>query len=254
MGANFISLRRELAGQSDEVILAQEQGVIRRGVGAKKALEGDFGVGEVEGTLVLTNQRLLFVCGNEEEVELPEPTGFNPFGKVTVLFSDVEDLRSVPENPRNLSIDIAAISSLKGRRGELAKPALEVGWREGGSARSFEFIQQLTGKRARNLNDWAAVIERLKAGKQQVVRLPPSPSLDTLEGKVMSVMGDMQEKGEFEIEGEVERGFKVDLDPDQVEESCGKLVSMGLLDVREDVGGDKFYQKRSSLGQDDLSS
>ena len=192
-----------MAGQSTEVILAQEQGVIRRGVGAKKALEGEFGMGELEGTLVLTNRRLLFVCGNEEEEELPGPTGFNPLGKITIFFSDVEDLQSVPENPQNLSVGLATISSVKGRRGELAKPALEVGWKEGNTVRSFEFVQQLTGKRSKNLNDWAAVIERLRAGKQRIIPLPQAPPVDTLEGKIMRVMGDMQEKGEFVIEGEL---------------------------------------------------
>ena len=54
-----------------EVMLAQEQGVRMRGVGERKEIEGGFG-GELEGTLVLTNHRLIFVCTNEQKDNVRE--------------------------------------------------------------------------------------------------------------------------------------------------------------------------------------
>ncbi len=70
--------------------LAQEQGVVMRQAGTAKELEGQLG-GELEGTLLLTNRRLLFVCTNEKEDDLP--TGI---GKMHMVYSDVGDLVIYP--------------------------------------------------------------------------------------------------------------------------------------------------------------
>jgi hypothetical protein len=66
----------------------------------------------------------------------------------------------------------------------------------------------------------------------------------------------MQDKGCFEIQGEVERQFKPEgeLDSDDIERACQELVSTGLVTVQGDPSGDNFYRKRSPLGEDDLSS
>ena len=63
-----------------------------------------------------------------------------------------------------------------------------------------------------------------------------------------------RKKGIFEIEEEIENTFNIDTDPDPVEAACDKLVSEGSVDVIPDNSGDKFYRKRSPLGEDDLSS
>ncbi|MDG7003603.1 MAG: hypothetical protein JRN56_06870, partial [Nitrososphaerota archaeon] len=54
-----------------EVILAQEQGTEMRTGGVSKGLEAEFGGGVKEGTLVLTNRRLIFVCTDDKGEELP---------------------------------------------------------------------------------------------------------------------------------------------------------------------------------------
>jgi hypothetical protein len=54
-----------------EMILAEEQGAVMRPAGVKEEIEAEFGAHEREGTLVLTNRRLIFVCTNEEEEDLP---------------------------------------------------------------------------------------------------------------------------------------------------------------------------------------
>ena len=96
----------------------------------------------------------------------------------------------------------------------------------------------------------------LKAGEIRL-QLPsaPTPGVDSLEGKALYILNDMQEKGMFEIEEEVEDTFKVeDIDPDELVAACKKLASQGFLDVIKDPSGDDFYKKRSPLGEDDLSS
>ncbi len=51
-----------------EIMLSQEQAVIRRGPGVRKEVESAFGLGgETEGTLVLTDRRLVYVHSNEKE-------------------------------------------------------------------------------------------------------------------------------------------------------------------------------------------
>ena len=87
---------------------------------------------------------------------------------------------------------------------------------------------------------------------RRLTNLPPS--IETLEGKILRVLGDMQDKGTFEIEEEVESEFKLDLDVDDVQKACEKLVLLGLVDKTPDASGDAFYRKRSPLGEDDLSS
>ncbi len=64
----------------------------------------------MEGTLLLTNRRLIFVCTHEKEDELKT----SPFGKMALVYSDVENLVSIPAGGDNLFIEISTISSVKG--------------------------------------------------------------------------------------------------------------------------------------------
>jgi len=235
---------------TDELMLAQEQGVIMRGAGAKKELEGDFGFGgELEGTLILTNRRLVFVITNEKEDDLP----LGPLGKMRVFYSDVEDLGSIPTDAGNLFVPIFSISSVSGHKMELTRPSLEVKWLDGSEEKGVVFIEIVTGRsRKRNLNDWAPVIERLKMSGQKLIPIPKAPDIETLEGKIMRILSDMQWKGILGIEEEVETSFKTQLDLDEVQAACDKLCSQGLLKQRSEAG-DVFYRKRSPLGDDDLS-
>jgi len=232
-----------------ELMLAQEQGVFMRESGRVRELEGGLG-GELEGTLVLTNRRLIFACTNERQDDLRAPSA--P-GVMHIVYSDVEDLSSIPANDDNLFIELPSITSVAGHAGHVERPSLEVKWQEGGKERGRVFIERLSGRgRQRNLNDWAAVIERLKAGNQSLLQLPAVPGPDTLEGKIVRVLADMQRKGMFEIEEGVEERFGGKVDPDAVQAACEGLATSGLVEKMADRSGNLYFQKRSPLGEDAL--
>lgn len=232
-----------------ETILAQEQGATMRSAGAKKELEAEFGVGAKQGTLVLTDRRLIFVCTNDKGEELP--IGF--YGRHLLVYSEVEDLSNIPNQTPNIFIPLEG-ATVHGHRGELGRPSLTVSWTDKGQTRSSVFTEALVGKRKKNLNDWADVINGIKEGTQKLVELPPSPPAETLEGRIMHVLADMQEKGVLEIEEDVESEYKVDLEPDDIESSCDRLASQHLLVRVPDPSGDTFYRRASPLGDEELSS
>jgi hypothetical protein len=240
---NFI-----LSGQSSEVILAQEQGAVLSMTGKRKELEADLGFGEVEGTLVLTDRRLIFVCTDEKLIELP--VGFL---ESNLIFSEVEDIGQIPQRPPNVFIPIASIESIKPHGGRLERPGFELEWEDAGTRRSFLIVQG-EERKGKGLKDWVPIIENLKAGRQKLVTIPQPHSIDTLEGKIVRVLSDMQEKGVLEIEEEVEDQFKIDLDPDEVQAACDALASQGIIKRYPDSSGDVFYRRASPLGEDDLSS
>lgn len=236
---------------SREVMLAQEQAVIRRGPGLRKGVEAAFGAGGgSEGTLVLTDQRLLYVHGDEKEEDLR----VGAMSAKRLYFSDVEDLDAMPLDSESLEIPLRSVVKVTGHRLETMAPKLVVDWTDGSGRHSAEFVQQITGgSRRKNLDDWAKVIEMLKANRLKIMPLPPAPGADTLEGKVMAVLGDMQEKGPLVIQEEVEEHYKLDLDPDEVEAACDRLVAAGLARKTTPPGEDPYYRKVSSLGDYDLS-
>jgi hypothetical protein len=232
-----------LSEPQTEVILAQEQGATIREGGKGRELQAEFGVGAREGTLVLTNKRLIFVCTNERGEDLP--IGF--YGDHLLLYSEVEDLDSILGQPPNIFIPLAA-ASVKGHKGELGRPSLEVSWKDQSGSHDLVFTETLIGRRNRNLNDWAPVMENLKAGKQKLLSIPPLPPIDTLKGKIMHVLSDMQEKGVFSIEETVETEYGLDLDPDDVQAACEELTKDGLLIRSPELTGDAFYRRLSPLG------
>lgn len=250
----------------EEIIIAQEQDAVNKPIhlGLNK---------EVEGTLILTNKRLIFACGDEKEeslqFDLKKDESLMQKLKDEVVnleedisglggpltYTEVEDLQKIPPDPSNLLIPISSISSITSHKGLAGPPTLKVSWNDNGSVRSTEFQEVLTGpSRKKDLSSWAEVIRQLKSGSLVAKKLPSPPSKDTLEGKVAYIMNDMQDKGVMEIEERVEERFKLDLEPDEVEAACDKLVAQGLLDKIADESGDEFYRKRSPVGIDDLSS
>lgn len=236
-----------------EVMLAQEQAVVRRAPGLRKGVEAAFGRGgETEGTLVLTDRRLVYVHGGEVE----EDVEVGVASKKELFFSDVRGLDSMDMDEASVEIPLAKISKVAGHGGEAVAPKLEVRWTDSkGAQQAAEFVQQVTGgSRKKNLNDWARVVERLRAGSIKVKAVPAPPGEGTLEGKVMMVLADMQEKGPLEIEEEVEGRYKLDLDPDEVEAACDKLAAAGLVTKVSPKGEDPYYRKVSPLGQDDLGA
>ena len=231
-----------MENKTDEAMLAQEQGVRMRKSGERQELEGGLG-GELEGTLVLTTHRLIFVSTNEKEDSLRG---------MRLVYSDVEELTSIPKTSGNFFIPLQSIKSVKGHFGRLERPSLEVKWRDR-VEEGRVFVERLSGRsRRRNLNDWALVIERLKAGNQKFIQLPKAPAADTLDGRIMIILADMQRKGTFEVEQEAENRFNVQLDPDDVEAACKRLARTGLIEEIPDTSGDLYYRKRSPLGDDTL--
>lgn len=232
-------------------MLAQEQAVIRRSPGIRKEVEASLGVGETEGTLILTDRRLVYVHGDEEEVSIP----IGEFSAKRLYFANVDALESMVLDAESVAIPISSIAAASGHKLEALAPKLEVTWSDGAKTRREEFVQQVTGRsRKKNLDDWAGVIQRLKAGKVSLVPLPPAPGEEKLEGRILRILGDMQQKGLFTIEEEVEQRYKADLDPDEVEAACGRLVAAGLVKRFEPKDEDVSFAKVSPLGDEDLGS
>jgi hypothetical protein len=225
-----------------EIVLAEEQGVLFR-ISAGQ---------EIEGSLVLTSKRLLFVVAKQEE-----DMQFMGFTK-RMRFADVEDLNSIPQDPSNLLVSVDSIVEVKGSSGIVHTPELKVKWMEAGKERGAEFVETLIGSRIlggrkKNINDWAKVIERIKSGQVKLVIPSNLPGRDTLEGRVLYVLSDYQEKGPLEIEEEVEKSFSVDLDPDAVEAACENLRKLGLVTKHHSYGLDSF-KRVPPLGPDDALS
>jgi hypothetical protein len=233
--------------EHEEIMLAQEESVVNK-VGLLK---------EVQGTLILTDRRLIFVtAGKEAKEDLVGRIPF-PYETLTMRYADVEDLSSIPPDPSNFSILLDEIELDRGSDSVVTKPTLRIKWKdENGMERSNEFMADSEHRgRKVDLANWSDVINRLKDGSLKI-RYPkaPYPKIGTLEGKILYTLGDMQEKGSLDIEEETEEAFKIELEPDDVDEACRKLVSQGFLDEIDDPSGDNFYRKRSPLGEDDLSS
>jgi hypothetical protein len=243
-----------MSSESSEVVLAQEQGATMRDAGRRKEIEAEFGFDETEGTLILTNRRVIFACLDEREEDLPGQAGWNPTSKIRFVYSEIEDVDNISQEPPNVFVPITAISSIKGHREEIGRPSLQVEWADAGGKHALVFTQGLPARRGRNLNDWARVVENIKAGKQKLVLVPSPPSTESLDGKIVRVLSDMQEKGVLAIEDAVETEFKVDLDPDEVQAACDRLAAGGTLKRYPDPSGDVFYRRVSPLGEDDLSA
>lgn len=232
--------------QEEEIILAQEQGVVNKPTHI--GLSND-----VQGSLILTNQRLVFAS----DVGGTEVSTRDEFGAFTPRsYTDIEDMSDIPRSERNIFIPLSSISEVSGHKGIVGRPSLKVTWKDrDGLTKSTEFTQTLTGRdRKKNLSDWADVIRKVKSGALIPRRNQSLPSKDSLEGRILSILGDMQIKGALQIEEETDKQFGSELGPDEVEEACQRLVSSGLVDKISDPSGESFYRKRSPLGADDLSS
>jgi hypothetical protein len=222
-------------------------------------IEGGFDASkkESEGTLILTNNRLIYARGDTNE----KLSGTGSFvgdilgsGSKSIVFLDADDLDDIKSDPANLWIELKSIVSVTGHKRMAQAPKLEVRW-NAGSERKTEFIQQITGSsRKKNLNDWAPVIERLKEGKQVFKPLPSAPDTATLEGRIYHLLSDYEERGPLTIEDEVEKRYKVELEPEDVEAACQKLVEQGLVEKTSVSGEAPFYEKVSPLGDDTLDA
>jgi hypothetical protein len=233
-----------LLDRKKELLLAEELQVVMRQTGVKKELEGGLG-GEIEGALILTNERLVFVTSNlkTDNLGLRGRYGFGPR-----TYSDVENLASIEADPDNIFIPLASISSVTSHKARITNPSLEVKWLGEEQGRIFVQHTSTGTSRGKDLSDWATVITRLKDGTQPLFQLPEIPGVETLEGKVMRVLGDMQSKGYSGILQEVRDTFNIQADADELDSALDSLCANGLLKVNG-----LFYRKASALGDDDLS-
>lgn len=223
---------------NSEIILAQEQSALYKVAMGR----------EIEGTLVLTNKRLLFVVANKEE-----NMGNVAIDSKAIRYADVDDLNSVPADPSNLSIPLESILGVDSQGKVIRTPEIKVRWRSGANESNAVFAQTLIGGRKKNLNDWAKLIDDLRTGKRKISIPATTPARDTLEGKIFYILGDLQEKGPLEIEEDVEEKFSLDLDPDDVQAACDRLAKDGLV-LKNHSYGLETYKRISPLGKDDPSS
>lgn len=239
-----------MSSSSDEQILAQEEAVECRRAGVRGEVEAAFDVSgkETEGTLVLTNSRLLYVVGTREE-DLP----VGMMGRKRTYYTDVEDLRDIPYNAANLTIPISAIDKVVGHHALAMAPKLEVTWLQSGEDQKVEFVQVVSGgSEKRNVNDWANVIEKLKAGEEVIAPAGAAPDEKTLDGQVLLALEDMQEKGLLTLESELEARYNLDLEPEDVQAACDRLIEEGKVKNTAAKDEPPFYQKVSPLGADSL--
>ncbi len=241
-----------MAELPDETILAQEQGVINRGAGFVQDVEAGFDASktESEGTLILTNKRVIYARGDTKE-NLPIVGGLAP-GSKAIIFMDADDLDDIKNDPANLWIELKSITSATGHKRMGQNPKLEITWNTG-RERKTEFVQQITGgSRKKNLNDWAPVILRLKERTQKFTALPSAPDPASLEGRIYHQLGDFEERGPLTIENEIEKRYNIELEPDDVEAACEKLVAQGLIAKTSVSGEAPYYVRVSALGEDSL--
>lgn len=255
----------------DEIILAEEQGAARRINPIRSST----------GTLVLSNRRIVFLRADYwNDGPLLPPIGDGGFMRMPDIgYKEVYNLEELAKEPNlfsgegnlNLSIDLESITNAKGNSGELfGRPSLTVEWRTKEKLNSNQqelavFHQEFTGSREKNLNDWADVIMKLKSHfledviEASLSRKKDIPAIETLEGKVLYILGDLQTKGVFEIESELKKrfqghGLEFDLDPEKIESACQILIEQDwILTIEQD--GIPAYRKTPPLGDEfDLSS
>jgi hypothetical protein len=255
--------------EDDEMILAQEQGVINKDPHLTKK-------GDIEGTLVLTNRQLIFVSNDNHDESMVKSIssgqpldnkiaqesadlGEDVFGSsAPQTYVDIEDLSTLSRNLKNLFIPIRSIVSSSGHRGVFGRPNLKISWTGSsgeGEITNIEFQETLTERdRKKSLADWAGIIQRLKDGTLSPHKPINLPQRDSIEGRIYTILGDMQTKGSIQLEEEAEKRFGIELEPEEVETAFGNLVSLGLVERIADPSGDSFYKMRSPLGEDDLST
>lgn len=178
---------------------------------------------------------------------------------------DVDDIHAdtFGRSPDSLSFQIALIEDAHGGRGGItAHPSLEIHLAE----TSVLFHEETTGKRNQNLNDWADIIMRLKSGEfaqriaTEIERRMSEPPGETLAGKVLYILGDLQTKGVFEIWSELKARFEgydleFDLDSDKIEIACEDLFEHNWTAKITEGNMPPAYRKKPPLGEGfDLSS
>jgi hypothetical protein len=191
-------------------------------------------VGLLEGTLFLTYRRLVFVPGQE--------------------FEEGEDFQKLIEKSDVISIPLDQIVTVLGNRGIL-KQSLNVVWHDPPNTPSTTKTDFHQKNRPRNMeeaqnaiNEWVSQIEAaaLPEGKAELTTLEDSSlKWDQLDTKVLQSLGDMNWKGFFQLERQLEETYGGNLDPDELESCCARLVKEKLIE--QDKFG-AFFKKLPTHG------
>lgn len=191
-----------------------------------------------EGALVLTNRRLAFVQN--------ETLG-DDSGAQKIL--QKRDLFSIPLNQ---------VVTVSGNRG-IIRPSIKVVWHSlpgDPTSTKTEFTQK-NGPRsleeARNgIDQWVQLIE--KAATSDEVEPPKmneglEPNVDSGELKlhVLEELEDMQWKGFFQIEKDIEEKYGGSINPDSLEATCDRLVKEKLIE--QDKYGHFFRKIQAGSGK-----
>jgi hypothetical protein len=89
-----------------------------------------------------------------------------------------------------------------------------------------------------------SAVSESKTEQEETIR--SSPSWDQLDSKVLQSLGDMKWKGFFQLERDLEESYGGSLDPDDLEESCKRLVKGKLIE--QDKYGAFFKKLPSQAG------
>lgn len=187
-----------------------------------------------EGSLVLTNRRLVFAAGK------------------STLTPD--EIKKVMQDRDAFSISLEQIANVTGNRGIL-RPSLQVIWRnapEDQTTMRTDFIQNYRPKTleeaTNGINEWVSAIEGgaladgdLKSGESAAI-----VDQSELKSKVLEELGDMQWKGFFQIEKELREKFNLTPDPDLLEKVCAELVKEKRIE--QDKYG-QFFRKTPASGK-----
>lgn len=174
-----------------------------------------------EGSLILTNRRLAFA--QNESVR------------------DDSDVQKILQKRDLFSVPLDQIVTVSGNRG-IIRPSLRIVWHNppgDPSSTKTEFTQK-NGPRsleeARNgINEWVPLIEKAATSNTvEPVQLNDEMESTANEGelrsRVLEELGDMQWKGFFQIEKDIEEKYGGSINPDALESTCNKLVKENLIE------------------------
>jgi hypothetical protein len=190
-----------------------------------------------EGSLLLTNRRLIFVEGKGSLKD--------------------SELQSVLQENDHFTIPLPQVANVSGKQGFL-RPSLTVAWHptpEDPSSTKTDFLQKYRPQNledARNgINQWVAVIEQAATSDLDLAPLEmkneeEQPTIDDseLRSRLLEELNDKQWKGFFQIERDLGEKFGLSVDPDALERCCKNLVAEKL--VEQDKHGEFFRKIQAS--------
>ena len=204
----------------------------------------------LEGTLTFTTKHLIFVSsnGNHSETTTDESAPESEAGN-----TDSEDPEVTVADSDTFSIPLSSIVSVEGKRG-MFRPSLTVYWRDDAQNETskMEFIQKTRHvSTSGNINDWESKIHHLSTAQvmvaQEINSAMHSAEPRSVPTKILGVLNDGEWKGLIQIERELREQYGTEIDIDELETQCNKLVTEKILE-RDKIG--EFYRKLNVQGSE----